>query len=254
MFKSIIAFIFLVVFCSTANAASVTLAWDPSTNALGYKLYYGTQSGVYSYSLDVGDVIQRSLSNIATGVDLFFAVTAYDSTSESNFSKELECYTLVPLATVHGTITPNTPVVVSSDMTSYFTIVPDSGYQTSSILVDGSSIGTASSYTFSDVYTSHTISAIFEPIPTPPPPTTQYYYVTASSGTGGSIYPSGSIEIKSGTDKTFVISVNRGYTIDTIKVDGILVPNSYSYTFFNINSDHTISVTFRKSRTRPSRH
>jgi hypothetical protein len=42
-----------------------------------------------------------------------------------------------------------------------FTIVPDAGYQVNDVLVDGSSMGPLTSYTFTDATVNHTISAVF---------------------------------------------------------------------------------------------
>lgn len=82
-----------------ASAGQVILSWDPpTTNADGspltdldgYRVYYGTSSGVYDTTLDVGSVITSTVSNLTDGVIYYFAVTAYDlSGNESDFSNEV---------------------------------------------------------------------------------------------------------------------------------------------------------------------
>ena len=56
--------VFVILLCtgSVAQAASVTFTWDPPTDSTvaGYIVYWGTQSGKYTQSLDVGKV------NVAT--------------------------------------------------------------------------------------------------------------------------------------------------------------------------------------------
>src|SRR3989475_1991693 len=86
----------LTVLCSLApafsSAAQVTLAWDPSTGPglAGYKLYYGTSSGSYPFSVDVGNVTSHTLSGLLEGQIYYFAATAYDSSrNESGFSNEV---------------------------------------------------------------------------------------------------------------------------------------------------------------------
>src|SRR2546430_14889919 len=86
----------LTVLCSLApavsSAAQVTLAWDPNTETdlSGYKLYYGTSSGSYPSSVDVGNLTSYTLSGLLEGRIYYFAVTAYDlSLGESGVSNEV---------------------------------------------------------------------------------------------------------------------------------------------------------------------
>ena len=60
-----------------------------------------------------------------------------------------------------------------------FTITPNAPAQIADVLVDGSSVGPVSSYTFNNVTQDHTIAASFT------------YTITASAGANGSIDPSG---------------------------------------------------------------
>jgi hypothetical protein len=63
----------------TTHAASVTLAWDTDSGAAGYRLYYGTSSGNYSQSMDVGNQTTATVSNLTAGQTYYFAVAAYNS-------------------------------------------------------------------------------------------------------------------------------------------------------------------------------
>jgi hypothetical protein len=73
-------------------------------------------------------------------------------------------------------------------------------------------------------------------------PTT--YSITASAGSGGSISPSGSVVVNPGAEQTFDITADTGYHIDDVVVDGGSVGAVPSYTFTNVQADHTISATF----------
>ncbi len=76
------------------DAASVTISWLPNgeQDLAGYKIYYGTQSGIYSNIIDVGNVTSYEISNLADGTTYYFAVTAYDiSGNESSYSEEVSC-------------------------------------------------------------------------------------------------------------------------------------------------------------------
>jgi hypothetical protein len=64
-------------------AAHVDLAWQaPTTNEDGSPLSYGTQSGTYSSTLDVGNMTSHTISisdQEALGNTYYFAVTALDA-------------------------------------------------------------------------------------------------------------------------------------------------------------------------------
>ena len=75
-----------------AEGAQVTLAWEPSSDAaaVGYKLYWGTESRQYALLTDVGNSTSEVVSNLQDGVTYYFAVTAYDNQgSDSAYSNEV---------------------------------------------------------------------------------------------------------------------------------------------------------------------
>jgi hypothetical protein len=73
------------------------------------------------------------------------------------------------------------------------------------------------------------------------------YTITASTGSHGSISPSGSVTVNQGLDKSFTITPDTGYQIDDVLVDGSSVGVVNSYTFTNVTEDHTIYATFSLS-------
>ncbi len=88
--------IFLAIFVlfsfSSLWAGSVTVSWNPNTEAdlAGYRVYYGTQSRNYQTTLDVGLDTFKVVNNLQNGVRYYFAVTAYDTANnESGFSEEV---------------------------------------------------------------------------------------------------------------------------------------------------------------------
>lgn len=46
------------------------------------------------------------------------------------------------------------------------------------------------------------------------------YTITATAGTGGTISPSGSVVVNTGSSKTFTVTPNTGYRIKSVKLDG----------------------------------
>ena len=70
------------------------------------------------------------------------------------------------------------------------------------------------------------------------------YTITASAGTGGSISPSGTVQVSQGASQTFTITPSAGYRIASVTVDGVNQGAVGSYTFSNVTSNHTISAAF----------
>jgi hypothetical protein len=67
---------------SALHAQTVTVTWDANTEPglSGYVVFYGTQSGVYPYSVDVGNVTTKQITTNLTGnTRFYFAVKAYDT-------------------------------------------------------------------------------------------------------------------------------------------------------------------------------
>ena len=72
------------------------------------------------------------------------------------------------------------------------------------------------------------------------------YRISASAGTGGSISPNGHSLINAGDSKTYAITPASGYRIKDVQVDGKSVGTPTSYTFSNVQGDHTIAASFQK--------
>lgn len=77
----------------------------------------------------------------------------------------------------------------------------------------------------------------------PTPPATSYE-ITATAGEGGTISPSGTVTVTAGGSRSFSITPDGGYLVQSVVVDGVNVGATDSYTFTNVREDHTISVTF----------
>jgi hypothetical protein len=75
--------------------------------------------------------------------------------------------------------------------------------------------------------------------------------ITASAGQGGTISPSGTVYVSTGSSQAFTITPNSRYMVSDVKVDGASVGKVNNYTFPNVQSNHTISATFSESRAIP---
>jgi hypothetical protein len=69
--------------------------------------------------------------------------------------------------------------------------------------------------------------------------------IVSSSGANGSISPSGTTSVNSGSSQTYTFIPNPGFWIDSVIVNGVQIPTASSYTFSNVTSDQTIRVTYR---------
>lgn len=99
---ALLAILPLVMAATSAAAAAVTVAWDPNTESdlAGYVVSYGTQSGVYSTSVDVGNTTSWTISTLAAGQRYYFVVQAYNTSGLfSPYSDEVNVLTEPPPAT-----------------------------------------------------------------------------------------------------------------------------------------------------------
>jgi hypothetical protein len=67
-------------------------SWEAVADPIvsGYKVYWGSASGVYSHSFDAGNVTEVIIASFAEGGEYFSAVTAYSVTGEeSGYSEEV---------------------------------------------------------------------------------------------------------------------------------------------------------------------
>ncbi|MDD4798322.1 MAG: S-layer homology domain-containing protein [Clostridia bacterium] len=81
-------------------------------------------------------------------------------------------HTITASVGANGSISPSGSISVSNGANQAFAITPNSGYSIRAVKVDGTSVGTVSTYTFSNVTGNHTIHAEF--------------YYSYSGGGGGS--------------------------------------------------------------------
>ncbi|MFB2022603.1 S-layer homology domain-containing protein [Pseudoflavonifractor sp. P01025] len=72
------------------------------------------------------------------------------------------------------------------------------------------------------------------------------YTIEASSGANGTISPNGSVTVTAGADQAFTITADAGYHISDVTVDGVSKGAVSSYTFKNVQANHTIRATFAK--------
>lgn len=73
------------------------------------------------------------------------------------------------------------------------------------------------------------------------------FAITASAGVNGSISPSGNVSIAQGQSQSFTITPATGFAIASVIVDGSDQGAIGSYTFLNVQANHSISATFKST-------
>jgi len=109
------------------------------------------------------------------------------------------------------------------------------------ISADGVSFGNAASATTTITMPAKavTVAATYKDSPV-----AVSHTITASAGTGGSISPSGTVNVNDGANQTFTITANSNYSISSVTVDGVNQGGISTYTFSGVTANHTISATF----------
>jgi fibronectin type 3 domain-containing protein len=71
-----------------AGDGNISLRWSENAEADlgGYRVYYGTSSGVYGAPIDVGNQTTHLLSGLTNGTTYFIVITAYDNSPNRNES------------------------------------------------------------------------------------------------------------------------------------------------------------------------
>gem|GEM_PF-829765 len=132
-------------------------------------------------------------------------------------------------------------IMVGQGANQTFTINPYSGCRIADVLVDGVSVGSVTSYTFTAVSAAHTLKASFAAI------AAEEFVITATAGFGGTVTPSGETVVVSGASVPVAITPDSGYAIKNVWVDGVSIGAVYSYKFTSVSADHSLSASFSVS-------
>ncbi|MCX6345364.1 MAG: hypothetical protein NT018_09880 [Armatimonadetes bacterium] len=149
-------------------------------------------------------------------------------------------FTITASAGANGDISPSGAVKVGQGSSKTFTFKADAGYVPDEVTIDGGTpVPAGDSYTIDDVQADGSISVTFIASDI------TYEILSEVVGGNGTIDPTPSATVPINGDQTFNFTPDEGYQVDTVTVDGNLVPTATSYTFTRVNADATISVTFK---------
>jgi hypothetical protein len=70
------------------------------------------------------------------------------------------------------------------------------------------------------------------------------FSIVSSAGANGVISPNGTTTVPQGNNQTYTITPNTNYKIASLTIDGTSTTATSTYTFTNVQANHTISATF----------
>ena len=126
-----------------------------------------------------------------------------------------------------------------------FTVSPAAGWSLGTVTVDGGSAdvdGTTVTVT-PDILCFDTIRIHVTFVEDDPQPATRT--VTVTSGTGGSVSPSGPVSVTDGHDLVLTLSPRSGYSVSHVLVDGVRHDvTGRTFTLTDVRADHTVHAVF----------
>ena len=217
------------------SAAAISIASCTGTNC-EYKIN-GNEWASTDGTVNNGDTVtvrQTSSAGYSAQTDLVLDIGGVTDTF-SVTTMAIPQHTITASAGANGGISPSGAVVVNHGSEQAFTITPAPHYHVADVLVDGVSAGAVTSYTFTNVTTTHTITASFA---------IDTYSINASAGANGGISPNGTVAVNHGSEQIFTITPAAHYHVANVLVDGVSAGAVTSYTFTNVTTTHTIAATF----------
>jgi hypothetical protein len=146
------------------NYSFSTTGSDPDGDLLEYRFDWG-DGGISGW----GGASARTHAWSTTGSFCVKAQSKDSSDATSGWSPCLDIsigiqtHTISASAGANGSISPAGSITVGHGENQGFSISPNHNYHIANVLVNGTSVGAVSSYTFTNVTQNHTISATFSP-------------------------------------------------------------------------------------------
>jgi len=116
-FSSLFAIVLVAVVLvvpQSVMAGSLLLSWNPiqDSRLAGYKIKYGTASGSYTQSVDVGNNTSHTLQSLTEGTRYYLVIVGYDSNRvEGAASAEISGWVLGASSISSSSLTANSAVV-----------------------------------------------------------------------------------------------------------------------------------------------
>ncbi len=128
-------------------------------------------------------------------------------------------------------------------------VTPDEGWEVAEVRAAGAEVdysdGTMTVTVSILRFSASSVHIVFQPVEEPVEVT---HTVAITSTSGGTVEPSGAVEVLDGGSLTLSISPNSGYRLSALYVDGARVASGIgSYTLTDIVSDRTVHAVFTRN-------
>ena len=148
---------------------------------------------------------------------------------------EINLYSIWVSYQGNGTIVPGSINGVEHGTSQNFQINPAEGNHIEDVKINDVSIGAVKNYIFTNTTINQTIHAIFG---------TNKYRIDATSDINGTISSPGINLIEHDDSITYFFYPNENFTIENVVIDNIPLGSINNYTFVNVDTNHSIHVTF----------
>lgn len=241
----------------TANvkspAGKVYVSTEPA-NAATYGnsktwTYSGSSVKTISIVPDEGYVIKDvQINGVSQGAASLIAVSSSASGTLVNVWFERETHTITATYGNYGIVSPSGVVSVYEGESQTFTFTPDKNCSVAFVVVDGKMVEIeGNTYTFDNVTEDHTIHVEFSNSDV-----SHFRFIYATAGDGGSLSLEGCIPVTPGTSQDIEIIPDKGYEIDKVIIDGEVKEGITHFRFESVQTNHTMTVTFKKAAARSS--
>jgi YVTN family beta-propeller protein len=162
------------------------------------------------------------------------AYTVSDVTGSTSLTATfaIDVFTVTVGDHTHGSISSANGTSVNYGDDLSFSVTPNTGYHLVSVLIDDQTA--TAPYNFVNVTAAHIISATFA---------IDTYVITVTQSVNGVIAPS-TTTVDYGSSQEFTITPHMGYHISSLVVDGSTGAVASTYTFSNVQNDHSITAIF----------
>ncbi len=180
----------------------------------------------------IDDVIING--NSFGSIDFFNFTEVYSNqTIEVLFTKKT--FSIKIISNSNGTTIPSQSEIFEYGDNKKIIFSPDHGFHVSNILIDGSTVGALSEYTFSNITSNHTVEVFFK---------INLYSIWVSYQGSGTIIPGTINTIEHGTSQNFQINPAEGNHIEDVKINDVSIGVIENYIFTNLTINQTIHAIF----------
>lgn len=147
-------------------------------------------------------------------------------------------FTVTVTPAENGKIIGNDSGYISYTDSYTYVFIPDEGYCVKDVIVNGESVGAVSFYTFTETMCDQTLEVVFQQAT---------FTVHTSASEHGTVTPT--FSSSRGKSYSVVFTPDSWYKVKEVIIDGVSVGVVDTYTFFDVDSDHSVQVYYELDKT-----